>query len=165
MSADVVWLIELPEQWSWLPLWSPGKIPRKYIQPAAIGSSFAMPASSLEANGIMASSAWDTSSRSSPSAVNKQPHQIIPVAKPPAATMSRIVGRGYATVRLHWMTVKDAQNNPSIPPAPVFLSLVQLDPLCQTPAPLHHNLWRRMCFSPSPFGFSLKLQKLGARAC
>ena len=30
VTADLGWLIELPEQRSWLPLWLPGKIPRKY---------------------------------------------------------------------------------------------------------------------------------------
>ena len=54
VSASFVWLIELPKQWSWLPLRSPGKISRKHVQPAAIGSSFAMPESSLNPNGIMA---------------------------------------------------------------------------------------------------------------
>ena len=47
MTADLVWLIELLEQWCWLPLWSPEKLPKKHIQPVAIGSSFAMPANTL----------------------------------------------------------------------------------------------------------------------
>ena len=82
VTDDLDWLIELPEQWSWLPLWLPGKIPRKYIQLVAIGSSFAMPASTLDFDGIMASTPWDTTSRSAPSATNKQPTlaEPLPVA-------------------------------------------------------------------------------------
>ena len=36
VCTDLTWLTELLEQWSCLPLWSPGKIPRKHIQPVAI---------------------------------------------------------------------------------------------------------------------------------
>ena len=38
VAGNLIWLIELPETWSWLPLWTPGKIPNKYVQPSTISS-------------------------------------------------------------------------------------------------------------------------------
>ena len=55
--------------------------------------------------------------RPSPSAVNKQPAQPSPVAKTFAATMPRTIGRGLAAVKPHFMTLREAQNNLSLPPA------------------------------------------------
>ena len=52
VPADLVWLIEFPETWSSLPLWSPGKIPKKYIQPVTSVSAFPPPAKTLDPNGI-----------------------------------------------------------------------------------------------------------------
>ena len=78
VCTDLTWLIEFAEQWSWLPLWSPGTTARKYIQPVASGSSFPLPENTLDPNGIVASSAWDAPTRP-PSSVNRQPVQQVPV--------------------------------------------------------------------------------------
>ena len=93
--------------------------PKEVRSACAIGSSFAMPASCMDPHGIMASSVWDTTSHSAPSATNKQPSpaQPVPVAKAPAATMPRLMGCGLQSNRPHWMAVRDAQNTPAIPPA------------------------------------------------
>ena len=76
MSAELVWLVELPEIWSWLPLWSPGKFPRKYVQPVGNGSSFILPESSLDPKRIMASSGLDEEAHNPSSA------SVTPVSHP-----------------------------------------------------------------------------------
>ena len=147
--------------WSWWPLWSPGKIPRKHIQPVAIGRSFPMPENTLDPNGIMASSAWETPTRPSSSAVNKQPAHQVPVSKTPA-TKPRTTGRGLAAVRLHWMTVVEAQNNPSLPPTssgtPCVPQPVAVGSLMSSPSPF------APVFQSTPCGFRLELSAWTTKA-
>ena len=38
VAGNLTWLIEFSETWSWFPLWVPGKMPGKYVQPAIISS-------------------------------------------------------------------------------------------------------------------------------
>ena len=118
VTADLVWLIELPG---------------KSVQPVAIGSSLAMPENSLDPNGIMVSSAWETPTHV---CCQQAACSTSSSGQDACCNNAETIGRGLVAVKPHWMTVGEPQNNPCHLPLVahhVFLSLAQLDLSCRAP--------------------------------
>ena len=79
-----------------------------------------------------------------------------------------LLGRGFESVRLHWVTVRDAQNNPSMPPASNFTPCVpQLGAVGSPPHVKPHSCctttYGDACVPAIPVWFQLGEQVFVAR--
>ena len=81
------------------------------------------------------------------------------MAKTSAPSMPRTMGRGFASVRPHWMTVRDAPKLPSQPPAsngtPCVPQLGVVGSLSSKPSPFAPQPMETHVFHASPSSFSL----------